>query len=236
MEFIKMHNLGNDFIFVNQELCENDIIHLCDRYFGVGADGVIIVSKDFESIRIYNSDGSEARMCGNALICLGLLYPELTKINTISGEKKLVHDNDFIIVDMGEPQIIKGFPKKFKSIPINVISVGNIHVIALVDDVDYFDLEYFANSLQQYINANVNIVSNITKTSFKIRTFEYGAEETNACGSGISSSFFVLYKLGLVDSSCEALALGGSMNVSYKNNHVFLKSKPYFVYKGVIDL
>lgn len=236
MEFVKMHNLGNDFIFINEEVNENDIILMCDRYFGIGADGVIVLNKDQELIRIYNSDGSEAKMCGNALLCLGKLYPELVKINTVSGENKIYHIDDYIVVNMKEPQILKGFPKRFKSIPINVISVGNIHVIALVDDVDYFDLENFAKSIQQYINANVNIVSNITKTSFKIRTYEYGADETNACGSGITSSFFVLNKLGLVDSYCEALAIGGSMNVYLENNQVFLKSKPHLVYKGVINL
>ena len=236
MEFIKMHNLGNDFIFINDEVSKNEVITLCDRYFGVGADGVIVYFKEKKEIKIYNSDGSEARMCGNALLCLGLLYPELDSIMTISGEKNIIHEEDYILIDMDKPQILKGFPKKFKSIPINVISVGNIHVIAQVDDVDYFDLEFFAKSIQQYINANVSIVSNIKRTSFKIRTFEYGADETNACGSGISSSFFVLYKLGLVDSSCDALALGGSMKVKIENEHIFLKSKPYLVYKGVINL
>ena len=231
-----MQNLGNDFIFINKMLSKEDIKIICDRYFGVGGDGVIVVSNDKTSIKIFNSDGSEANTCGNALLCLGKLYPEINEIKTNSGIKKIEKEDGNITINMGVPMIMKGFPKKFQGIPINVVNIGNIHVIALVDNVDTFDLEYFARSIQQYLNANINIVSNVCKTSFKIRTFEFGADETNACGSGISSSFFVLNKLGLVESNCEAYALGGTMQVFKKENEIFIKSRPKLVYKGVINI
>lgn len=231
-----MENLGNDFIFINKKISKEKIIILCDRYSGIGADGVIIVSKDKSFMEIYNSDGSEANMCGNALLCFGKLHPELNSVETKSGCNFFEMDNEEVIVNMGIPSIVKGFPKKFQNIPINVVNIGNTHVIALVEDVDMFDLEYFAKSIQHYINANVNIVSNVTKKSFRIRTYEYGANETNACGSGITSTFFVLNKLGLIESSCEAYALGGTMKVYKIKEDIFLKSKPKLVYKGVINI
>jgi diaminopimelate epimerase len=233
MEFVKMQNLGNDFIFINEEISKEQIIKLCDRYFGIGADGVIVIKDN--KMQIYNSDGSGASMCGNALLCLGVLDKDINEIETPSGLKRIERIENKIIVNMGQPMIMKGFPKKFHGIAINTINIGNLHVVAMVDDVDMFDLDYFAKTLQHYIRANVNIVSNVNKFSFRIRTFEYGAEETNACGSGVSSSFFVLYKLGLVNSRCEAICLGGNMEV-YIDKDVYIKSSPKLVYKGVIEL
>ena len=228
-----MQNLGNDFIFINQEITKEKIISLCDRCFGVGADGVIIYKDN--AIQIYNSDGSGANMCGNALLCLGVLDKEINEVNTPSGIKKIDRIDDNVIINMGQPKIMKGFPKKFHGVTINTINVGNLHVVALVDDVDMFDLDYFAKTLQHYIKANVNIVSHVAKTSFRIRTFEYGSEETNACGSGVTSSFFVLNKLGLVEDKCNALCLGGIMEV-YIDKDIYIKSSPKLVYKGVIDI
>lgn len=229
-----MQNLGNDFIFINQEINSTKVIELCDRYTGIGADGVIVI-KDGE-MKIFNSDGTSANMCGNALLCLGILDENIKEIKTPSGIKTIYHDKENTIINMGQPKIMKGFPKKFHGITINTINIGNLHVVAMVDDVDLFDLDYFAKSLQYYIKANVNIVSDIKKDSFKIRTFEYGAEETNSCGSGISSSFFVLNKLGLVEQKCNAFCLGGKLEVYAENNEIYIKSSPKLVYKGVIEI
>jgi len=230
-----MHNLGNDFIFIKEKIDCEKIKYLCNRYLGVGADGVIIVNEENKSIEIFNSDGSEANICGNALLCLGKLYPNLDEVITKSGTKRIKKINEHICIEMGCPSIVKGFPKKFQGIPINIVEIGNTHVIALVDDVDLFNLEYFAKSIQRFVKANVNIISDIDEESFKIRTFELGADETSACGSGITSSFFVLNKLGLVKEQCLAKAMLGNMEVYLENNNIFIKSTPKLVYKGVID-
>lgn len=234
MDFIKMQNLGNDFIFIDEDIPIDKIKFLCNRYVGVGADGVIVTKQD--SIIIYNSDGSEANICGNALLCYGLLYKDKNEVRTKSKTIRIKRYNEVISINMGQPRIMKGFTKKFQGIPINIVDVGNLHVIAVVDDVDLFNLEYFAKSIQRFISANVNIISHIKNDTFRIRTYEIGAEETSACGSGITSSFFVLNKLGLVSNNSYAKTLFGDMKVYYEFEDIYLESEPKLVYKGVIDL
>jgi len=176
MKFTKMHGISNDYIYINgaTEKIYNpsDIaIKLSDRHTGIGSDGIVMIlpSKtcDFR-MRMFNSDGSEAEMCGNASRCVGkYVYDKgLTKktkvsLETLAGKKILnlhVVDGkvDMVTVDMGEP-ILRGtdIPTIFdlptvvsqpivvsgKKILTTCVSMGNPHSVVYVDDVDSLDLE-----------------------------------------------------------------------------------------------
>lgn len=176
MKFTKMHGCGNDYILVNG--IENEIdnpaelsIHLSNRHFGVGSDGLILINvsevADYK-MSMYNSDGSEGKMCGNGIRCVGkFLYDNKyvsetsIKIETLSGIKKLTlcikdHKVDTVTVDMGEPIIdaklipaisdkesiiresIKVLEDEYR---ITCISMGNPHCVIFVDDVKKVNIE-----------------------------------------------------------------------------------------------
>lgn len=176
MRFTKMHGLGNDYIYVNcfEERVENPSEvskFVSDRHFGIGSDGMVLIlpseKADFK-MRMFNSDGSEAEMCGNAIRCVGkyvydngLTDKTTVNIETLAGIKVLdmtVKDNKVVLVkvDMGEPILepakipIKSEKERFISEPVSIdgevykvtgVSMGNPHAVTYVEDVDKFPLE-----------------------------------------------------------------------------------------------
>ena len=185
MKFTKMHGISNDYIYINgaTEKIDNlseTAIKLSDRHTGIGSDGIVIIlpSKtcDFR-MRMFNSDGSEAEMCGNASRCVGkyvydkgLTNKTKVSLETLAGVKILdlhVVDGkvDTVTVDMGEP-ILRGvdIPTIFDlptvvSQPIEVsgktvlttcVSMGNPHSVVYVDDVDSLDLEKIGPSYESH--------------------------------------------------------------------------------------
>lgn len=175
MKFTKMHGLGNDYIYVN---CLNQCIEnpsgtaefVSDRHFGIGSDGLVLIlpsqKADFR-MRMFNSDGSEAEMCGNAVRCIGkYVYDNgLTKktsieIETLAGIKVLnmtVENKKVVLVrvDMGEPILksadipIKSDNDMFISQPVTInnttymvtgVSMGNPHAVTFIDQVSEFPL------------------------------------------------------------------------------------------------
>lgn len=185
MNFTKMHGIGNDYLYIN---CMDGIdfdpvqvsIKLSDRHFGVGSDGIILICPsdcaDFK-MRIFNADGSEAKMCGNGIRCFskyvyakGLTDKTEIKIDTLSGIKTAwltVENGDVtaVRVNMGSP-ILKPalIPVDFdgesmvnqplsvdgQSWNVTCISMGNPHCVTFVDDVDGMDLEKIGPSFENH--------------------------------------------------------------------------------------
>lgn len=185
MKFTKMHGISNDYIYINgaTETIDNlseVAVKLSDRHTGIGSDGIVMIlpSKicDFK-MRMFNSDGSEAEMCGNASRCVGkyVFDKGLTKktnisLETLAGKKTLnlhVVDGkvDMVTVDMGEP-ILRGtdIPTIFdlptvvrqpievssKTVLTTCVSMGNPHSVVYVDDVDSLDLEKIGPSYESH--------------------------------------------------------------------------------------
>lgn len=185
MKFTKMHGLGNDYIYVN--CLDAEIAHpsetavfVSDRHFGIGSDGLVLImhSKiaDFR-MRMFNPDGSEAEMCGNAIRCVGkyvfdngLTDKKTVTIETLAGIKILsltVEHNkvSLVRVDMGEPVLepvnipVKSNKDVFISEPVMVngrtfnvtcVSIGNPHAIVYADDVAGFPLEVFGPGMETH--------------------------------------------------------------------------------------
>ncbi|MBN2851668.1 MAG: diaminopimelate epimerase [Clostridia bacterium] len=185
MKFTKMHGIGNDYIYINT--LEEEVHNISsvarfvsDRHFGIGSDGLVLIGQsdtcDFK-MRMFNSDGSEAEMCGNAIRCVGkyvydnkMTDKSVLTIETLAGIKKLEmtlfkHKVSMVKVDMGEPVLIpKEIPvnsdgELFINVPINIldktfhvtgVSMGNPHAISYIDDVDHFELEKYGSVMEVY--------------------------------------------------------------------------------------
>ncbi len=183
MKFTKMHGLGNDYIYVNcftQKVTNpsETAKFVSDRHFGIGSDGLVLIMPsetcDF-SMRMFNSDGSEAEMCGNAIRCVGkyvydngMTKKSVIKVDTLAGIKILdmkVEDNKvaMVKVDMGEPVLepskipVNSEKELFISQPVIIegrefrvtcISMGNPHAVTYVDDVEKFPLEFIGPKME----------------------------------------------------------------------------------------
>lgn len=186
MKFTKMHGLGNDFIMVdslNNNLFDDlkpKVRMLCDRHFGVGADGVIFVlpSKELDvSMRIINSDGSEAEMCGNGIRCFakyiyenGIIKKTKIKVDTMAGMMipELIIRNrtvEAVRVNMGKPGLERqnipmtgsGGPVIEEplqvldtSFKITCVSMGNPHCVIFTDDLDSIDHLYYGPAIENH--------------------------------------------------------------------------------------
>lgn len=186
LNFTKMTGLGNDYIYIN---CMNGeklknipemTRKLSDRHIGIGADGVILIDKasDLNSdckMRIFNSDGSEAEMCGNGIMCVakfihdkGLSTKDKLVIETLAGTKKvkLIENNgecNEAIVDMGEPifqdtnipyNVYEAFNKDLdlnveeEKIRVTVVSMGNPHAVTFVENLENIDIEKYGPEIE----------------------------------------------------------------------------------------
>ena len=185
MKFTKMHGLGNDYIYVN---CFNETVEepskvakfVSDRHFGIGSDGLVLImpsdKADFR-MRMFNSDGSEAEMCGNAIRCVGkyvydngMIKKDVVSIETLAGIKILeltIKNNsvELVRVDMGEPilepvniPVLSG-KELFKSEPVTIngmefkvtcVSMGNPHAVSYVESVDDFPLEQIGSKMETH--------------------------------------------------------------------------------------
>ena len=187
IKFTKMEGLGNDYVYIDaSKMSEEEITHIIslanfisDRHFGVGGDGIILICRsekaDFR-IRMFNSDGSEAEMCGNGIRCVGkfiydkgLSNKKELRIETLAGVKNLkLHIGEderveSITVDMGKPVLeAKEIPviseeKPVKNLKIKAldrefvftcVSMGNPHAITIIDDVDNFNIQKYGEILE----------------------------------------------------------------------------------------
>ena len=219
--FTKMQGAGNDYIYVNTSVFpirnpEKLAIKWSKYHTGIGSDGLVLIGNsdkaDF-SMRIFNADGSEAKMCGNASRCVGkYLYDNhLTDktellLDTLSGIKLLklqVVDGKvtYVTVDMGIPESIyimsEGYAGCMIDMPIMVgkksfkataISMGNPHLVIFVDDVDRIELEKVGSMLENNPlfpdRINVEFAQVKNKNSIRMRVWERGSGITQACGTG----------------------------------------------------
>ncbi|MDD6081298.1 MAG: diaminopimelate epimerase [Oscillospiraceae bacterium] len=176
MRFTKMHGIGNDYVYVNcfEETIENPeevSIKISDRHFGIGSDGLVMImpsdKADFR-MRMFNADGSEGNMCGNATRCIGkyvydnhlidkteitletrsgikylTLYPENGKVQTVLVDmgKAILNPASIPMKAEGEEFISKPVEVNGKNVNITAVSMGNPHAVTFVDDVESLDLE-----------------------------------------------------------------------------------------------
>ena len=183
IKFTKMHGLGNDYVYIdaiNQKIENESSLakFVSNRHFGIGSDGLILICKseiaDFK-MRMFNSDGSEAEMCGNGIRCVGkfvydkgLTNKTTVKIETLAGIKTLILNTkdekvETARVDMGEPILeaekipVISTEKPVKNLELEAenqkfkftcVSMGNPHAITIVEDTKKFDVEKYGKVLE----------------------------------------------------------------------------------------
>lgn len=263
MEFIKMQGLGNDFILIDDRkeklnLSYKDLAKkICNRRFGVGADGLVILKKskkaDFKMI-IINRDGSEAEMCGNAIRCLSkyLIVEKYTnsstiKIETLSGIKYIeILKNKLIRVNMGKPSYlgkdIKLLNKESlineelifneEKVRVTALNMGVPHCV-LINTNYKTDFGKVIEKNNLFIEGiNVNFVELINRKEIFVKTWERGVGETLSCGTGMCAAFSVLNRLKLVEDEVLVRALGGSLNIEINKDDVYMTGDASFICKG----
>ena len=264
--FFKMQGTGNDFIVVNC-IEENHFEYsfevlskfLCDRHYGVGADGVIFIYKsdiaDFK-MKIFNSDGTEAEMCGNGIRCLAKYVYEKNLINkreftveTLAGIKKikLEFENKKITnikVDMGEIEIenLKNIIE-IKNIQYKVypISIGNPHAVCFVKNIDNFNVKEIGSYLENYKyfpnKTNVEFVEILDRKNIKLRVWERGVGETNSCGTGACAASLISIYAKNIENHVNVELKGGKLEINYNrnNNHIELIGPAENIFEGRIE-
>ena len=254
MKFHKMQGAGNDYIYVDarigNEVIENpnDLsIKISDRHFGIGSDGLVLIMDsevaDYR-MRMFNADGSEAGMCGNASRCVGKYLYDLgiTKKNNISLETKsgikqlsLIFENDIVTsvsVDMNEPglttDVIPMLGSETRGVKIitsegefsaTCVSMGNPHAVVFVDSVENFPVERIGKAIEMNSifpeKTNVEFAEIINENEIKMRVWERGSGETLACGTGACATLVAAKLNGLCGSSATIKLIGGYVKVEW---------------------
>ena len=257
MKFTKMQGLGNDYLYIYGEVPENvkDLaVKYSDRHFGVGSDGLIFISPstvaDFK-MRIFNADGSEAKMCGNGIRCVGkFLYEkgytdktELT-IETLSGVKGLslymVYGRiKSVSVDMGKVAVsdditLTAANKQFTATPV---SVGNPHIVIFTDDVENFPVEKYGKVLEKHekFPDGVNVeFAEVKEDYIRMRVWERGSGITLACGTGTCATVAAAVKKGYAkEKEFVTVKLdGGDLQVNYSDEKVIMTGGAEFIAEG----
>ncbi|MEA4853661.1 MAG: diaminopimelate epimerase [Christensenella sp.] len=251
MHITKMHGLGNDFIVLEEtEVCGQDIPslarRLCVRRLGVGADGLLIVGESDRAdvrMRIINSDGSEAEMCGNGIRCFaryvydkGIVTTQEMSVETLAGvmRPELVLEGGSVkavCVDMGKPSfepeeipVTAKDPLDFTvytsrgSLKAASVLMGVPHTVILVDNVGSFDVDAYGPEVEANEcfprRTNVDFVQLLGDgRSVRMETWERGAGRTLACGTGATATGIVLYRKGLCGKETDIHVSAGTLHI-----------------------
>ncbi len=255
--FYKYQGTGNDFVMIDnrdESFPKNNttlVAHLCDRRFGIGADGLILLENDaatdFKMV-YYNSDGNLSSMCGNGGRCLVAFAKKLDVIKdktTFMATDGLHHAtiaaDGIISLQMKDVNAIK------KEQEFSFLDTGSPHHVQMVEDLKSYPVKQNGaqirySDLYGSNGANVNFVSQNNENTFAIRTYERGVEdETLSCGTGATAVAIAMHATKKTsDTSIKINVEGGQLEVAFENSgtnytNVFLKGPATFVFTGTIN-
>jgi diaminopimelate epimerase len=245
MHFTKMEGLGNDFVVLTDEVEVTPAVVrlLCDRHFGIGADGVLQVGLANGSVvmNYWNADGGEAEMCGNGLRCVARFAYEREMVPTRSftvitavGERR-VEALDEPRVELGPVAVGESFV--WKGVTFYAATVGNPHAVTIVDDPEKIDVRRIGHDLEAATPGGVNVeFVAVEPDSIRLRVWERGVGETLACGSGMVAASAVIRHLGLMADRIEVEVPGGRATVEIEPDTSWLSGPARTVFAGEIEL
>ena len=268
IHFMKMHGVGNDYIFVDTGV--NDVFNPVEasivwsrRHTGIGGDGLVLIGRsetadaDF-TMRIFNADGSEGLMCGNASRCIGKYVYErgLTdktrvRLQTASGIKVLelavAGDGTVsqVTVDMLEPALenVSQFLACGEALPQGVfVSMGNPHYVTFVDDIEDVDVAARGAVLERSPRfperCNIEFAQVMAPGVIRMRVWERGSGITMACGTGACATAVAAAVTGRCGRQSRIVMDGGTLDIEWResDNHVYLTGPASFVYEGDVNL
>lgn len=253
IHFNKYHGAGNDFIIIdNRELTFDAdnislIARMCDRRFGIGADGLMLLQNrepfDFE-MRYFNSDGREASMCGNGGRCIVSFAGSLnlvgnsTRFIAVDGPHEAILEPDHEVnLKMSDVKQIETIGQDY------YLNTGSPHYVRFMDDLSELNVYQEGRKIRyndrfRLEGTNVNFVSQ-RRDHLTVYTYERGVEdETLACGTGITASALCAgYRLGIAKGSFQVTAKGGNLKVAFEQingsfTNIWLKGPACFVFEG----
>ena len=256
MTFYKYQGTGNDFVILDNRLQIIDkkdtkrIAELCDRRFGIGADGFILLENDdhtdFKMV-YYNADGNESSMCGNGGRCtvafakfLGVIENE-TEFIAIDGLHKAKIENEIVHLQMQDVLEIETFQDHL------FLNTGSPHHVEMVSDLKDFEVKKNGSRIRygepyNEVGSNVNFVNQLSSDHFAVRTYERGVEdETLSCGTGVTAVAIAMHKSGKTKSNIITLNTeGGELKVTFDSNdngyhNIWLVGPAEQVFKGEIE-
>ncbi|MGY8945435.1 MAG: diaminopimelate epimerase [Flavobacteriales bacterium] len=259
IKFQKYQGTGNDFIIINNESLNFPqknyelISRLCDRKFGIGSDGLILINPsettDYEMVYFNSDNGLAGSMCGNGGRCSVLfalnngIAKKKISFKAHDGDHFASFDNGLVSLSIKDVTKIKYFGKDL------FIDTGSPHYIKIInnnlENYDVYNNGIKINNTLEFKNerVNVNFVEKISNSEFFVRTYERGVNnETLSCGTGVTAvalAMFALEKTSLNELNIKTR--GGNLNVSFNSNEIgfnsiYLSGKVKLVYEGEIEL
>lgn len=252
MHFTKWQACGNDFVFVNAMTMDirpvvKKCVSICNRNFGIGADGIIFVlpsEKATLQMRIFNSDGSEAEMCGNGIRAFakwahelglvsnhhfsvetgaGILFPELLPDGKVRVDMGVPHLNssEIPVTGFGDGMVVnRKLTNDLHTYRITCVSMGNPHCVIFTDDIDRISLEEIGSRLEADAHfprkTNVEFAQLLKKNLLRMRVWERGTGVTMACGTGTCATVVAAILNGLVEGEAEVILDGGNLHISWE--------------------
>ena len=276
VKFTKMHGAGNDYIYVDTLLYSIPdpsaaAIKWSAPHTGIGSDGLVLIGKpsitsgaDF-SMCIFNADGSEAMMCGNASRCIGkyLYERKLTdkteiKLETLSGVKTLrLHlaaggTVEGVTVDMLEPRLhvpeqydescLGELSASFRKFRGTFVSMGNPHFVTFVDDIDTIDIARYGSEMEHDAafpqRCNIEFAQVMPDGTIRTRVWERGSGITMACGTGACATAVAAQITGRAQNKSTIKMDGGTLLIEWNadDGHVYMTGPAEFVFDGEIAL
>lgn len=277
VHFTKMHGAGNDYIYV--DTTQYDVpdpaaasIAWSSPHTGIGSDGLVLIGRphnntqaDF-TMRIFNADGSEAMMCGNASRCIGkYLYEKclcrqpVIKLQTLSGVKTLelhltaADEVESVTVDMLEPRFEQPeqytgdnvvLPESLQGHVLKAafVSMGNPHFVIFVDRMEGIDIARTGSLLERDKafpeRCNIEFAQLVGDGQIRTRVWERGSGITMACGTGACATGAAAARLGLTPRHVSVIMDGGTLDIRWSadDGHVYMTGPAAFVFEGDIAL
>jgi len=266
LRFTKMNGAGNDFVMIDNRdgkvrLQPEQIVRICDRHRGVGADGILLLEKgsngaDFR-MRYYNRDGGEAEMCGNGARCFARFAnkianaPAKISFQTPAGLIRGELNGELVTLQMSEPRDLQlGIDLTVNATKeqVDFVNSGVPHVVVPVSKVEEVDVRKRGQGLRRHerfspAGANVNFIQKTGPKKILVRTYERGVEdETLACGTGVVASALIFAASEKVDGPIGVTVRSGSvLSVDFKRagdklTNVTLTGPAEFAFEGTIEI
>jgi diaminopimelate epimerase len=251
VDFVKMEGLGNDFIVVDGPVALDaaTIMAWCDRRFGIGADGVLELTRvDAARIRMryWNADGGEAEMCGNGLRCLvrlahdrGWLGGRHVIVETAAGDLPAeVLEDGLVRALVGEPEVAET-PFDLAGVRVHPVRVGNPHAVVFVDDPVSVDVTGLGPRIERddaFPNrTNVEFVAVTGLDRIVMRIWERGVGETLASGTGATAAAYGAVQFQDVEPPVRVELPGGVLTIELEGARAWMVGPANVVYEGRIE-
>ena len=247
MNFVKMQGLGNDFIVLDgpREPSRDEITSWCDRRYGIGADGVLVVTPieaGRVGMRYWNADGGEVEMCGNGLRCVAryavdraLVDRDSFLVETAIGALPVtVNDDGSVRALLGQPTL--GEDIEGDGSTLHTVDIGNPHAIQWVDSPSNADVASIGPRVEKraefVAGTNAEFATVVGPDEIELRVWERGVGETLACGTGAAATAFLAREQGLVGDCVRMRLPGGNLLVILDDAGAWIEGPADFVFSG----